>query len=66
MTACLREAGVGPGDIDALFLTGGSTRLTHVRDAITAAVPDALVVEGDTFGSVGIGLTLEAVRRYGA
>lgn len=62
---CLRQAGVAAGGIDALFLTGGSTRLAHVRGAITAALPDARVVEGDTFGSVGTGLTLEAVRRYG-
>ncbi|WP_298953534.1 Hsp70 family protein [uncultured Methylobacterium sp.] len=63
--ACLREAGLGQGDIDALFLTGGSTRLPHVRAAILAAVPGARVVEGDTFGSVGTGLTIEAARRYG-
>lgn len=62
---CLRQAGLGRADVDALFLTGGSTRLAHVRDAIVAAVPEARVVEGDTFGSVGTGLTLEAVRRYG-
>lgn len=62
---CLRQAGVAAASIDALFLTGGSTRLSHVRDSITAALPGARVVEGDTFGSVGTGLTLEAVRRYG-
>jgi hypothetical chaperone protein len=62
---CLRKAGVGAGDIDAVFLTGGSTRLGHVRSAILAAVPEARVVEGDTFGSVGLGLTIEAERRYG-
>ncbi|WP_181702199.1 Hsp70 family protein [Chthonobacter albigriseus] len=63
--ACLIEAGVGAEAIDAVFLTGGSTRLSHVRNAIVACVPDARVVEGDTFGSVGIGLTIEARRRYG-
>lgn len=62
---CLRKAGVTAGDIDAVFLTGGSTRLGHVRRAILAAVPEARVVEGDTFGSVGLGLTIEAERRYG-
>jgi hypothetical chaperone protein len=52
-------------DIDAVFLTGGSVRLAHVRKAITKAVPSARIVEGDIFGAVGKGLTLEALRRYG-
>lgn len=61
----LHQAGVRPERIDALFLTGGSTRLAHVRAAITAALPTAKVVDGDTFGSVGIGLTIAAGRRFG-
>jgi hypothetical chaperone protein len=36
-----------------------------VRDAVTQAAPAARLVEGDTFGSVGMGLTIEAQRRYG-
>ena len=52
-------------DIDAVFLTGGSVRLAHVRKAITKAVPAARIVEGDTFGAVGKGLAIEALRRYG-
>ena len=51
--------------VDAVFLTGGSVRLAHVRKAITKQVPKARIVEGDTFGAVGKGLTLEALRRYG-
>ncbi len=62
---CLRQAGLGPERIDALFLTGGSTGLPHVRAGLTACLPQARVVDGDTFGSVGIGLTLEAARRHG-
>ena len=62
---CLAQARLSPGDIDAVFLTGGSVRLSHVRKAITKAVPAARVIEGDTFGAVGKGLTLEAFRRYG-
>ncbi|KQP41167.1 heat-shock protein [Methylobacterium sp. Leaf104] len=60
---CLSQAGLTADRIDALFLTGGSTGLPHVRAALTAGVPNARVVEGDTFGSVGTGLTLEAARR---
>ena len=62
---CLAQARLTAGDIDAVFLTGGSVQLAHVRKAIRNAVPDARIVEGDTFGAVGKGLTLEALRRYG-
>jgi hypothetical chaperone protein len=62
---CLAQARLTPGDIDAVFLTGGSVQLAHVRKAIQQAVPEARIVEGDTFGAVGKGLTLEALRRYG-
>ncbi|TCT07641.1 Hsp70 family protein [Aquabacter spiritensis] len=65
IAGCLAAAGVAAGAIDAVFLTGGSTKLAHVRAAIRAAVPDARVAEGDTFGSVGTGLAIEAARRYG-
>ncbi|KQP09700.1 MAG: Hsp70 family protein [Methylobacterium sp.] len=60
---CLAQAGLTADRIDALFLTGGSTGLPHVRAALTAAVPGARTVDGDTFGSVGTGLTIEAARR---
>jgi hypothetical chaperone protein len=62
---CLAQARLTADDIDAVFLTGGSVRLAHVRKAILKAVPEARIVEGDTFGAVGKGLTLEALRRYG-
>ncbi len=61
---CLAQAGISADRIDALFLTGGSTRLAHVRAAIAAKLPDAKIVEGDTFGSVGLGLTVDAGRRF--
>jgi len=62
---CLADSGVGAGGIDTVFLTGGSTLLPHLRAAILAEVPEARVIEGDKFGSVGLGLTIEAMRRYG-
>jgi hypothetical chaperone protein len=61
---CLDQAQLGPDKIDALFLTGGSTRLAHVRAAIAAGLPGTKLVEGDIFGSVGTGLALEAGRRF--
>ena len=62
---CLVQAGLAADDIDSVFLTGGSVKLAHVHKAITSAVPAARIVEGDIFGAVGKGLTLEALRRYG-
>jgi hypothetical chaperone protein len=62
---CLAQARLSADDLDAVFLTGGSVRLAHVRKAITKATSSARIVEGDTFGAVGKGLTLEALRRYG-
>lgn len=61
---CLQQAGLMAEDIDALVLTGGSTRLSHVRRAIAAALPQTRLVEGDTFGSVGLGLTIGALKRF--
>ena len=46
-------------------IAGGSVKLAHVRKAITNALPSVRIVEGDIFGAVGKGLTLEALRRYG-
>jgi hypothetical chaperone protein len=63
---CVQDAGIAPDDVDVLFLTGGSTRLPHARAAMMAAVPSARVIEGDTFGSVGLGLTIAAAHHYGA
>jgi hypothetical chaperone protein len=62
---CLEQASLSAANIDAVFLTGGSVRLAHVRKAIVGALPAARIVEGDTFGAVGKGLTIEAARRYG-
>jgi len=62
----LRAAGVGGERVDVVFLTGGSTALPAVRTAVTARTPGARVVEGDMFGAVGLGLGLDAARKFGA
>ncbi len=61
----LRDAGVASGDVDTVFFTGGSSRVPRLRESISAQVPQARSVEGDLFGSIGAGLALDAVRRYG-
>jgi hypothetical chaperone protein len=36
-----------------------------LRHKIAALVPSAKAVEGDLFGSIGAGLALDAVRKFG-
>src|SRR5690606_17969548 len=38
---CLDEAGLRPGAIDTVFLTGGSTLVPAIREGILATVPEA-------------------------
>ncbi|GAA4127602.1 Hsp70 family protein [Aminobacter aganoensis] len=61
----LEEAQVRAGDITAVFLTGGSTAIPLARQSILALVPEARIVQGDAFGSVGLGLALDAQRKFG-
>lgn len=63
--ACVADAGLAPADIAAVFFTGGTSQIPSVRHAITKTFPDAQVIDGDRFGSVGLGLAIEAKRRYG-
>ena len=61
----LRDAGVAPADVDTVFFTGGSSGVLMLRERIGALVPGARKVEGDLFGSIGAGLALDAVRKFG-
>jgi hypothetical chaperone protein len=53
---CLRLAGVAPQALDAIYLTGGSSALRTLRDALREAFPGVPQVEGDLFGGVATGL----------
>ena len=61
----LADAGVGAADIATVFLTGGSTATPLARRSILGLVPQARIVEGDMFGSVGLGLAMDAKRKFG-
>jgi len=61
----LPEAGIAASGIDTVFFTGGSSGIPVLRHRISALLPQARVVEGDLFGSIGAGLAVEAARRYG-
>lgn len=62
--AVARGAGLAPGDVDVVFLTGGSTALPGFRESIGKAFPEARIEQGDRFSSVATGLGLMAARRY--
>ena len=64
ISEALASAGLKPEDITVAFLTGGSTKIPHIRQSLTAMAPMAKVVDGDAFGSVGIGLAIEAAQRF--
>ena len=61
----LRDAGVAASDVDTVFFTGGSSGVGSLRQRIARLVPDARAIEGDLFGSIGAGLALDALRRFG-
>jgi hypothetical chaperone protein len=61
----LADAGLSPSQITALFLTGGSSAVPLLRQRILAMFPSAAIIEGDLFGSVGLGLALDARRKFG-
>ncbi len=61
----VRQAGLAPAQIDALYFTGGSTGLRLLANRIATAFPSAQVVRGDRFASVATGLGLHAQRWFG-
>jgi hypothetical chaperone protein len=61
---CCRAAAIRPAAVESVFLTGGSTGIPAVRDRILAHLPNARAVPGDMFGSVGLGLAIDAAKRF--
>lgn len=60
----IKIANIKPADINAIFYTGGSTKIPYIRDRINPLFPNAEIIQGDAFGSVGMGLTIDAQRKY--
>ena len=53
-----------PEAIGHVFVTGGSSSVPLLLANIRALLPSAKFVTGDLFGSVGVGLALEARRKF--
>jgi hypothetical chaperone protein len=61
----LASAALSEAKIEAVFLTGGTTQIPCVQTMLEYEFPHAKFVRGDVFGSVGLGLAIEAQRQFG-
>ncbi len=61
----IEDARIKRDNIDTIFLTGGSTSLYLIREMLNNLFPSTKIVTGDLFGSVGLGLAIEAHRQFG-
>ena len=50
------RAGLRTESVDVVYLTGGSSALQPLMDALQAAMPCATLMPGDRFGGVAAGL----------
>ena len=65
MREVVAVAGLTAERIDTIILTGGSTRIPTILARLRANFPAARFVDTDAFGSVGLGLALDARRKFG-
>lgn len=65
ITETVALAGLAREDIHTLILTGGSTQIPAIMTMLHATMPNARFVATDAFGSVGLGLALDAKRKFG-
>jgi hypothetical chaperone protein len=61
----LRQAGIKAEAIETVILTGGGVQVPAVEKAATARFSGARISRSDRFGSVGLGLAIDAARRFG-
>ncbi|TFF27283.1 Hsp70 family protein [Jiella endophytica] len=61
----LLEAGVAATAIETVILTGGGAQVPAVRAAAVSRFPGAKIAQSDAFGSVGLGLGIDAARKFG-
>jgi len=61
----VREAGLTPERIDALYFTGGSTGMAPLTQRLSARFATARAVHGDRLSSVATGLGVHASRVFG-
>lgn len=59
-----KTASVKNEDIDVVFFTGGTSQITKIQQDIMKMFKNAKAVKGDMFGSVGVGLTIDALNKF--
>lgn len=64
IAGALKSAGLKGQDIQTLIMTGGSTQIPIIRDGLNQMFAGANFIETDAFGSVGLGLALDASKRF--
>jgi len=57
---CVRRAGLRSHDLDAVYLTGGSSALRPFQQALRRSFAGVKLIEGDLFGGVAAGLAYSA------
>lgn len=62
--AALAQAGVAASAIQTLIVTGGGAQVPAVLRAATKRFPQVEIARSDAFGSVGLGLGIDAARRF--
>lgn len=60
----LQDAQLGADQITSVFYTGGSSSIPMLQRQFADLFKQATQVRGDVFGSVGMGLTIDAARRF--
>ncbi|GAA4461768.1 Hsp70 family protein [Nibrella saemangeumensis] len=63
--ACMQAAGVGPGAIELVILTGGSTEVQAIQEAFRALLPQAILADQNKLSSVGLGLGYASRYTFG-
>ena len=59
---CVRRAGLQAPQLDAMYLTGGSSALRPFLACLRERFPSTAMIEGDLFGGVASGLAYSARR----
>jgi hypothetical chaperone protein len=60
----INSCSIDKNKIDVVFFTGGTSKLQYIREKILELLPNAKPIDGDVFGSVGLGLTYEAHDKF--
>jgi hypothetical chaperone protein len=63
---CVRQAGIAPAQLGAIYLTGGSSALCAFQQVLAQGFPGVPLVEGDLFGGVASGLAYGPLAKASA